>query len=431
MRVAPAIVLCVFACGEVKNPATDADVAIDAAIDAPPAPLPPSSTAHSLTPDGIEVNAARTYGTGLVIVGSRASMAPDTRDGVLMVVGAGADRASFVGGTLNDQLYAVATRATALVAVGLTRSFRGTGQIGDQSMVVRSQGTGYTVARYYVATDEALQLRAVEAHGTGWAMAGRHLNGDRIGVVLAGVDTRPTQATSIGFGLANYQPRQIATDGTRVYVVGHAVVGTEDVGFVLAVNGQTLSPVWARRVSSAVGVKLHGVTVRGATLEVVGARGVDGLHVSLDSATGQVMSSRQLTGRPIEGARVEGGVLWLAGRDGSGSWAGFVDAGKLRGAAFASVAVTVASPAALVTMGSNVALIGSRNNGSVEVPLNADPIAACGGVASGSPFEVDGIDADVTLATQVAQTQALTLNYEELTAAQITAGTVQTSAACL
>lgn len=122
IRLAPAIVLCAFACGEVKNPATDAG--IDAAIDAPPALLPPSSTAHSLTPDGIEVNAARTFGTGLVIVGSRASMTPDTRDGVVMVLDAGGDRASFIGGTLNDQLYAVATRSAAFVAVGLTRSFR-------------------------------------------------------------------------------------------------------------------------------------------------------------------------------------------------------------------------------------------------------------------------------------------------------------------
>lgn len=417
------------ACGEVSNPTTDA--AIDAAIDAPPEPLPPASTAHSLSPDGFELNASRSFGSGLVLVGSRATATPDARDGVVVILDAGGNTASFIGGTLNDQLYAVATKPGTLVAVGLSRSFRGVGQVGDQSMVVRRQASGFAVARYYVATDEAIQLRAVESHGTGWVMAGRHLNGDRLGMVVAGADTRPTQTISIGFGLANYQPRQIASDGARVYVVGHALLGTEDVGFVVAVDGVTLTPVWARRVSSVVGAKLHGVAVRGTALEVVGGRGGDGLHLTLDSATGQVTTSRQLTGRPIEGAKVEGGVLWLAGRDGSGSWAGYLKDGNLRGAGFASVSVPVASPTTLATMGSNVALIGGRSLGSVEVPLNADPVAACGGQPTGMPFVVTGVNADVAVASETAQTAPLAITFENLTAAQITPGAVQTLSACL
>ncbi len=429
LRLLIATTLFAAACGEVKNSTSDA--AVDAEIDAAPEPLPPASTAHTLTPDGLELNASRAYGTGLVLVGSRPSATPDARDGVVMILDASANTASFIGGTLNDQLYAVATKPGALVVVGLTRSFRATGQVGDQSMVIRNQPSGFAVARYYSAADEAIQLRAVESHGAGWVMAGRHLNGDALGMVVAAVDTRPTRAISLRFGLANYQPRQIASDVGRAYVVGHALIGTEDVGFVVAVDGATLTPIWVRSVSSSVGAKLHGVAVNGTALEVVGGRGGDGLHLTFDSATGQVLSSRQLLGRPIEGAKVEGGVVWLAGRDGSGSWAGFVKNGTLRGAVFASVSVPVASPTTLLTMGTNVALIGGRSLGSVELPLNADPVAACGGMGIGMSFVVDGATADVTVATATAQTAALSLVFESLPAAQITAGAVQTVGACL
>jgi hypothetical protein len=96
--------------------------------DAAPLPLPTEARGHQVTPDGIVTNAAIDVN----------GVASEMNDGAIVHVAPQGASARFVGGMSNDQLYAVASNGTEILAVGITRSFRGTA-VQDQLMLVRTE----------------------------------------------------------------------------------------------------------------------------------------------------------------------------------------------------------------------------------------------------------------------------------------------------
>lgn len=183
-------------CGEVAAPAT-VDAAGDAAPDAPPVPLPRNATGRQLSPKLLDITGTVATGAELVVVGLTRDTPADLKDGFIARLGGSTETAVYVGGTQNDQLYAVATHGTDVAAVGLTRSFRG-GMTQDQGMLVLNDGVSatHTVRRYYVAADESIQMRTVFPNGAGWMFAGSHLAGARGFVALTAMDGAVQRAVS-------------------------------------------------------------------------------------------------------------------------------------------------------------------------------------------------------------------------------------------
>ncbi len=417
VRLIPLVVLA--ACGEVQAPVT-----VDAAIDAPPVPLPRNASGHQLSPKLLDINATIATSAELVVVGATRDMPADLKDGFIARLGGTTETAVFVGGASNDQLYAATTHGTDLAAVGLTRSFRGT-LLQDQAMLVLNDGVSavYTVRRYYLAADEAIQMRTASPNGAGWMFGGPHLAGARGFVALTAADGTVQRAVSFLAGpvASEVRVRRVLGDGARVYAIGRATQGAVAAGYVVAFDAATLAVLWARRVTSSGNVELLDGALDGTTLRVVGSLDQSGVSIDLDTVTGTATTPQRWPNHQLQSIAKVGSDWFIAGRVGANALAGILESDELRGATFGDLLLPSISPYALATSLDRATLVGSRAGGFIEIPLNTTPVGACTNTALGAPTTATPEAAPITVELAVVDSEAMPLLSAVATGATITA----------
>jgi hypothetical protein len=380
------------------------------------APPPGPSTDLRLAAS-VELNGITTLGAGVVGAGTRRTTVSNSRDAALLRLGA-TPSASFVGGANNDQFYAVASRSTGALAVGLTRTFNSAFRNSDSALLVTVPLVGAPVAVVHENIgDVGLQPRAVDVTSTGYVVAGRFDGGTEGYVGLVTPAAQPTSTRRFRFpGVIDLRVRQVRVNGAISVVVGDAFTGTQMSGFVASFDTATLAARSAFLVSApGTSVFLVDVASTGSTMVAVGQSDGDGLVLTFDAmALGPVTVTRVPLTRL---ASVVGPAPALVtGLRGSSLIAARLTPTGLEGTAFSALAnPSNISPLPLLRTATGALVFGRTSDaGLAELELNADLRSGCNAAVSGTPFRV-GLEPDAGVSVTTATPVVVPVSVNSLT----------------
>jgi hypothetical protein len=367
----------------------------------------------------------------LVIAGTRNLLVGnDPRDGLLVALEGPTAASSLLGGSGNDQLYAIASSQDRFCAGGFTRSFRGTAQ-GNQAFLVLGTGSSTTqVVRQYSPSDAALEVRAIIPNGTGWMWAGYH---DTSWVfVTMGSTGMATAAQTVSYPSAftGRQLRALARQGSLLALVGDLDEGTATRGVVVVLEATSPTAYtlrWAQRASGTDYTSFLDVTFDGADLLVAGIDGESGVLLRMNPTTGARVAEARVPGwqlrtirsatPPISVGSTDGGLI--VGRWTTGAFTGF----DLRGLE----PVSLRSAVPLFATDGGFRLVAKSGTALADVQVNDALQPSCDGGASGRSqrLTIPSV-AGLTFTTLTATVNTVSLLSETLTGTGL--GSLQVSA---
>ncbi|MBP8811744.1 MAG: hypothetical protein KBG48_04015 [Kofleriaceae bacterium] len=367
------------------DPIALGDAATDDAVDAD-APSSCLAGAAGSVPGGAAIDGvfargvagAARFGNRLFLVGTHDSRATDGAFAAMTFPAtAGATWATrSMGGAANDQLWAVASTGTELLAGGMTRSFQTSGL--DEGLLIRIAADGALTARRMFAA-VAIQLRAVTVASAGrWWVAGSA--GDDHGFLARLAPAATTIATSrFAIDGARPLPRRVVDwpdDENAPFVVGQLGGGTET-GFVAQIdtdpNGGDTS--WAVTVP----MEVFDAAWFDDTMWVAGAVGADGGLLRFAS-DGALRGAWRVPRRPLHRVGQRGATTWLGGSTGAGAFVAILDGDCVRGTDLASVTPSqpMRAPLPLGLDGPIPFLVGRVGTSARIIALGEDAVATCG-----------------------------------------------------
>ncbi len=368
----------------------------------------------------------------LLLVGSKRTTVGNDRDGALVHLTA-QPAGEFVGGANNDQLYAVAKSATATLAVGIARSFRGA-RDADQAFLLVIDGTTLTPSLHFPAADVGVQPRAVDALDGGFAIAGRFDGGTEGYLERVSNTAVPLATMRFAFPQAgDVRVRQLRTVGDVLVVVGDRTVGSQLSAFIAGFDAQTLAVRFANVASHAsLDVSLSDVAQVGTLVVAVGAVGNDGLIAQFDAATGNLVTTFAVPQTTLSSV-VGPATALVAGSSGASLVAARLTSTGLAGSAFSNLSNTSnISPLPMLRVDGGAVLFGlSSDAGVARIDLNDAMEAACAGAVTGSAFtRTFQLDAGVQVAPVTLTVTPVTLQSAAVPNLTRTNVPLTTSAAC-
>lgn len=323
------------------------------------------------------VAGAAMYGSRLFLVGTHDSRASDGAFAAITFPATSAAQWSTrsIGGDSNDQLWAVASTGTELLAGGMTRSFQNSGL--DEGLVVRIDAAGTLTSRR-VRAGVAIQIRAIAVATAGeWWLAGAAGGAG----LLARLDPGATTLAATSFTIDGAQPwpRRVVDspdDGAAPFVVGQLGGGTET-GFVARVdrepNGGDAS--WAVTVP----MEVFDAAWFDASLWVAGNAGADGVLLRFDAA-GALRGAWLVPRRPLHRVDRRGATTWLGGATNTGVFVATLDGDCVAGTDLAALTPSqpLRAPLPLGLGGAVPFLVGRVGTSARIIALGEDGTATCG-----------------------------------------------------
>lgn len=356
----------------------------------------PRNAASLQTGVPFELNGVVPVGTGLLLAGTRLTALPAERDGALLWLTSTMPSAELVGGTANDQLYAIAKRDNVIAAVGIARSFRGL-RVADQSFVLLINGNTFTPVLHMPAADLGVQPRAIDAIDGGFAIAGRFDGGTEGFVERISTTAAPLGTVRFAFPQpVDVRVRQVRLAGDVLVVVGDLTTTAGSlVAFVAGFDVQTLAVRFANTLSHAsLDVTLSDVAQVGSLVVAVGTVGADGLIAQFNAVSGAVVATFSTPGTRLSTVLGPPPAM-VAGRTGSSLVAARFTSTGLAGSAFSNLTnPSNISPIPMLRVDGGAVVFGrSPDAGLARLDLNDAMEAACAGAVTGSsfssPFQTD------------------------------------------
>ncbi|MDP3232997.1 MAG: hypothetical protein Q8N26_09485, partial [Myxococcales bacterium] len=358
---------------------------------APPAPARAASTMAN-----VEFHTAAELSTGrLVVAGTRTqSSSTDPRDGLLLAFDGAQTTSSLVGGTANDQLFAIAANMDRYCAGGFSRSFRGTAANNQAFFALGSATAGPTLVRQYGQSDPALEVRAIIPNGTGWLWAGDHAAALLVATMNNSGSSSGAQAVTFPAGLQVPRARSLEKRGTTLVVVGDINVSSPLMsmpvrGFVLVFEEATATSYtfrWGLLATGSNYTSFMDVTFDPAgNLLVAGIDGADGVLLRLDGMNGARLAEARVPTWQLRTIRNSNPPLVVgssstAARLLIGRWS----TGTLSGVEFNGLEPTsLRSPVPVFQTDGGVRVVANLGASTVDVRLNAALQASCDGGVSG------------------------------------------------
>lgn len=377
-------------------------------------PIVAAEVAGSAAIDGVfarGVAGAARFGSRVFLVGTHDSRGTDgALAAIALPAASGATWATrSIGGDANDQLWAVASTGTELLAGGVTRSFQTSGF--DEGLLLRIDPAGAMTSRRLRA-GLAIQIRAVAVATAGeWWLAGTAGDVDGLLVRLA---PAATNLTGHGFTIDGGRPlpRRVVDspgDSFAPFVVGQVGGGTET-AFVARIDSAPGDgdASWAVTVP----MEVFDAAWFDESLWVAGNAGADGVLLRFDSV-GQLHASWRVPLRPLHRVDRRGATTWLAGATGTGVFVATLAGDCVTGTDLAGLTPSQPLRAPLpLGLGDAVPyLVGRVGTSARAIPLGEDATATCG-----VPFTVARAPATMAATAATLTRAQIALFHEAVTA---------------
>ncbi len=346
---------------------------------------PPPDTVGYALPVEVVTNGAVVHGEAVVAVGTTETRG-QLRDAFVAIVGEPEERGFLIGGTQNDQFYAVASDGVTVAATGLSRSFNGPGNADEAILVLGLTEDAPTFVRLSVPADEFLQGRALVADGgTGWIVGGQHLQNAR--AFFARVSSAGTVSEAVSLGnpaiVADFDPlRIVPSEGTLVVAFRNGVVA--------GLGATDLQPQWAARlVRNGTPALITDIGAREGDIVVTGEAGLLGFVAELEvSGTDPLLTAStaylQSSPRGVASADLD----WVVGVRGTTTFVARHSASGLEGVVLDGFDRSPSAflPMHLVERMGTLVAVPRIVEGFALAAVNDVPVAACAGEEFGTKF---------------------------------------------
>lgn len=385
-------------------------------------PLPGRVLQEGAGTRALDFNGATWLNGGLIAVGSNPG---SDRDGLLLRADSGTT-AMLVGGSGNDQLFAVVGRGDTFIGVGITRSFRGNDQGNHGLLALGGVQGDVTLRRHRITGDQAVEPRAVAVHDEGWAVAGRHLDGSRFYVSVLDEDGDVVRARSVqlpGSGQRVHTPRGVISLGDRLLVVGDVLAGAVVYGFLVDFDADDLAVRGAYTVAGATMAALDDVARHQGELVAVGSVDDGGFALRIDASTGAVVSATRYGGVSIASVAAHGGRLHVVADEGNGLVVGELDGASLAGARHSELRrPAFFGRVPLRADAGGIAVVGRVAGTQTlrEQPLNPAHFGLCADVRVGEAVTWAPLASAATVSAVTVDEAALLIATDTLTGASVT-----------
>ncbi len=389
---------------------------------------PPAASRGASTTANVEFHTATQLSTGrLVVAGTRTqSSSLDPRDGLLLAFDGAQTFNSLVGGTGNDQLYAIASSLDRYCAGGFSRSFRGTALNNQAFFVLGTGASTPTLVRQFGSSDPTLEVRAIIPNGSGWIWTGDHAAALLIATMSSTGGLSGAQTISFPVGLVGPRARSLEKRGTTLVVVGDIDAGSGMSppvrGFIFLFDEVTPSSYSLRFGLLATGTNYTSfmdVTFDPTgQLLVAGIDGADGVLLRLDSTNGARLAEARVPTWQLRTIRSTSpplvvGSSSMAPRLLVGRWT----FGSLSGTELIGLEPTsLRSPVPTFQTDAGVRLVAKLGTSTVDLRLNQALQASCDGGVSGRNLALSPPSAaGLTFGPLTASVASVSLNAETLT----------------